>query len=58
MSQGTGEGGQESSGVAGGGGGGGGKDVDEMVSREKRSPFFNILAEWTWGQVMLRNIHN
>ena len=38
-------------GGGGGGGGGGGKDVDEIVSKEKRSPFFNILAEWTWGQV-------
>ena len=55
MSQGVGEGARDANTRAGGGGGGGGgeegKDVDEIVGRQKRSPFFNILAEWTWGQV-------
>ena len=54
VSQGVGEGARDANTRAGGGGGGGGeegKDVDEIVGRQKRSPFFNILAEWTWGQV-------
>ncbi|CAI8025911.1 E3 ubiquitin-protein ligase HERC2 [Geodia barretti] len=52
--EGVGEGARDANTRAGGGGGGGGgeegKDVDEIVGRQKRSPFFNILAEWTWGQ--------
>ena len=45
----------------GGGGGGqdsnvraegdGVKDDNLTTNGEKRSQFFNILAEWTWGQV-------
>ena len=40
-----------SSGAGEGGDGGGGGGGEETVVRDKRSPFFNILAEWTWGQV-------
>lgn len=24
---------------------------EDRSKKEKKSPFFNILAEWTWGQV-------
>ena len=34
-------------------GGGVGKEEDGADREEKKSPFFNILAEWTWGQVVL-----
>ena len=34
-------------------GGGAGNEEDGADREEKKSPFFNILAEWTWGQVVL-----
>lgn len=30
---------------------GGKEEVKEEDTSKKKSPFFNILAEWTWGQV-------